>query len=152
MRALIQRVSRASLTVKNSDKKEFIERGLVVLVGISRNDNENDIKWIADKTINLRIFPDQNDKMNLSLMDISGDILVVSQFTLYGDCRKGRRPDFTQSAEPKSAEIFYNKFLDKLRNKAPDLKIKSGVFGAVMKIEILNDGPVTIILDSKVAK
>lgn len=152
MRALIQRVSQANLAVENSDKKESIQRGLVVLIGISRDDNENDIDWITEKTINLRIFPDQNNKMNLSLMDISGDMLVVSQFTLYGDCRKGRRPDFTQSAPPESAEILYNKFLDRLKNKAPQLNVKSGVFGAVMKIEILNDGPVTIMLDSKVTK
>ena len=152
MRALIQRVSQANLAVENSDKKESIQRGLVVLVGISRDDNENDIDWITEKTINLRIFPDQNNKMNFSLMDISGDMLIVSQFTLYGDCRKGRRPDFTQSAPPESAEILYNKFLDRLKNKAPQLDVKSGVFGAVMKIEILNDGPVTIMLDSKVTK
>ena len=152
MRVLIQRVSRASLTIENSDKRESIERGLVVLVGISKDDNENDIDWITEKTINLRIFPDKENKMNLSLMDISGDMLVVSQFTLYGDCRKGRRPDFTQSAQPESAEILYKKFLDRLKNKAPHLEVRSGVFGAVMKIEILNDGPVTIMLDSKITK
>ncbi len=152
MRALIQRVSRAGLAIENSDKRESIKKGLVILIGIARDDNENDIDWITDKVINLRIFPDQSNKMNLSLIDISGDMLVVSQFTLYGDCRKGRRPDFTQSAQPESAEILYNKLLDVFRNKAPNLNIRSGVFGAFMKIEILNDGPVTIMLDSKVGK
>jgi len=155
LRAIVQRVSEASVGVKeNESLKEInkIGKGLVVFIGVGKEDKEEDAEYLAEKISHLRIFPDENDRMNLSILDVKGEILAISQFTLYGDCRKGRRPDFTQSAQPESAEILYKKFLDRLKNKAPHLEVRSGVFGAIMKIEILNDGPVTIMLDSKVTK
>ena len=149
MRALIQRVNRASVTVSTTGEKKHIEKGLVVLLGISKDDREKDIHWIVEKIVHLRIFPDEYQKMNLSLIDIQGEVLVVSQFTLYGDCRKGRRPDFTRACPPGEAEKIYHAFLDVLQERIPRLSIQSGVFGAMMEVEIINDGPVTLMVDSK---
>lgn len=145
MRAVIQRVNNASVTVDGTTVGE-IGKGLLVFLGIGDGDTENDLKYIAEKTAGLRIFSDEDDKMNLSVKDIGGEILAVSQFTLYGDCRKGRRPNFTSSMEPVGAERMYEKFIAMIR----DMKIKTecGVFGADMQVSISNDGPVTIILDS----
>ncbi len=145
MRAVIQRVQRASVSVDGRIIGE-IGHGLLVFLGIGENDTESDMKYIADKTIGLRIFSDHDDKMNLALTDVDGELLVVSQFTLYGDCRKGRRPNFTQSMKPPAAEDMYESFIIYLRDNG--MKVSCGSFGADMKVEIINDGPVTILLDS----
>lgn len=145
MRAVVQRVSNASVTVDGKIIGE-ISHGLLVFLGVGEGDTEKDMQYIADKVIGLRIFSDNDDKMNLSVGDIEGEILVVSQFTLYGDCRKGRRPNFTSSMEPKGAEEMYEKFVGYLANQG--IKTEHGEFGADMKVSLLNDGPVTILLDS----
>lgn len=145
MKIVLQRVSRACVSVDN-EKIGSIGRGIVLLVGIKDSDTEKDIEFLSDKCIHLRIFPDENDKMNLSIKDIKGEILVVSQFTLYGDCRKGRRPSFSNAALPQKAEELYNKFVIKLKESG--LKVETGKFQAKMLVEINNDGPVTFILES----
>lgn len=145
MRAVIQRVLNASVAVDGEIKGE-IKKGMLVLLGVGKDDNEDDLKYIADKTINLRIFSDEDDKMNLSIKDVGGSILAISQFTLYGDCRKGRRPNFTSSMEPVQAEKMYNDFIAYLKNEG--INTQCGQFGADMKVSLVNDGPVTVILDS----
>ena len=151
MRAIVQRVSEAGVSVKNDKEslKEInkIRKGLVVFLGVGREDGEEDAEYLAEKISNLRIFPDQNDRMNLSVLDVGGEVLVISQFTLYGDCRKGRRPDFTSAAPPEVAKGLYEKFIEKV--KARGIEVKSGEFQARMLIDIHNDGPVTILLESK---
>lgn len=146
MRAVIQRVTSSSVSVDGKMVGE-IGLGFNVLVGISKEDTLEDLKYIKDKIINLRVFQDENDKMNLSLLDIKGEILVISQFTLYGDCRKGRRPNFMEAQGGQEAIKLYKEFLELL--KTSDLKVEAGEFGADMKVQINNDGPVTILLDSK---
>ncbi len=146
MRAVVQRVSSSSVCV-NGDIIGEIGVGFNVLIGISKDDTLEDLKYIKDKIINLRVFHDENDKMNLSLLDIEGEILVISQFTLYGDCRKGRRPNFMEAQGGEEAKKLYEEFLDLL--KTSNLKVECGEFGADMKVKINNDGPVTILLDSK---
>jgi len=146
MRSVIQRVNSASVTV---DERIIgkIEKGLLVLLGVCDDDTDADMKWLADKISGLRIFTDENDKMNLSLEDVSGGILVVSQFTLYGDCRKGRRPNFTSAGKPDFAEKMYDEFVKYLKTKVD--VVETGSFGADMKVSLENDGPVTLIIDSK---
>lgn len=144
MKCVVQRVSRAGVSFTN--KYFSIGRGLVVLLGIGREDREEDSKFLAEKIVNLRIFPDEHDKFNFSCLDIKGEILVVSQFTLQGDCRKGRRPDFTAAASPEIAENFYNIFIEKIRKTG--LKVVSGQFRSSMQVDIHNDGPVTLIVES----
>ncbi|MBE6072567.1 MAG: D-tyrosyl-tRNA(Tyr) deacylase [Clostridium butyricum] len=146
MRAVVQRVTSSSVSVENKVIGK-INQGFNVLLGISQDDTNEDLQYIADKIINLRVFQDENDKMNLSLLDVNGEILVISQFTLYGDCRKGRRPNFMQAKGGDEARILYEEFLKIL--KSSGLKVETGEFGADMKVEINNDGPVTILLDSK---
>ncbi|MBW6409943.1 D-aminoacyl-tRNA deacylase [Clostridium weizhouense] len=146
MRAIVQRVTSSSVKV-DGDIIGSIGRGLNVLIGISKDDNIEDLKYIKDKIINLRIFEDENEKMNLSLLDIKGEILLISQFTLYGDCRKGRRPNFMQAKSGEEAEKLYEDFIELL--KEANVSVSTGKFGADMKVEINNDGPVTIILDSE---
>jgi len=146
MRAVIQRVKEAKVFVGEKVVGE-IGQGMVILLGIGKDDQEEDAKYLADKVSTLRIFEDEKNKANLSLLDVTGEALVVSQFTLYGDTKKGRRPSFTQAAEPKKAEELYEKFINFL--KEYNLKVASGIFGAKMLVEIQNDGPVTLILDSK---
>lgn len=146
MRAVVQRVSQASVTVDGSMTGE-IGKGLLVLLGVGKQDTDADLQYLFEKILHLRIFEDENQKMNLSLADIKGDILIVSQFTLYGDCRKGRRPSFDGSCEPRQAEEFYESLIQKFRETG--LKTQTGLFGADMKVQLLNDGPVTILLDSE---
>jgi len=145
MRALIQRVKRGG--VKTAAKTETIGAGLVVFLGVGKDDNESDARLLAEKTANLRIFSNAEGKFDLSLLDIKGEALVVSQFTLYGDASKGRRPDFTKAAKPEEANRLYNYFTKALN--AQGVPVKTGVFGADMEVEIINDGPVTIWLDSE---
>lgn len=146
MRAVVQRVTSSSVSVDGVIVGK-IDKGFNVLIGISKDDTIEDLKYIKDKIINLRVFHDENDKMNLSLLDIKGDILAISQFTLYGDCRKGRRPNFMEAKGGEEAKALYEEFIDLL--KTSNLKVETGEFGAEMKVEINNDGPVTILLDSK---
>lgn len=146
MRALIQRVSHASVTVEGERVGE-IEKGLLVLLGVGPQDTEKQADFLAEKCANLRIFTDENDKMNLSLLDIGGEMLVVSQFTLYADCRKGRRPSFVGAASPAEADRLYEYFQQKAREIGVS-KVGHGKFGASMQVELLNNGPVTIMLDT----
>ena len=146
MRAVVQRVTEASVSVDGAEKGR-IGRGFMVLVGVSSDDNEADAEYLADKVAKLRVFEDSEGKMNLSLLDVGGEVLAVSQFTLYGDARKGNRPGFTSAAPPDKAEALYRKFVDVLKTRS--LKVEEGVFRAHMKVYLVNDGPVTIILDSK---
>ena len=145
MRAVVQRVTYSSVEVDGVIVGE-INKGFNVLLGISKEDTEEDMKYIKDKIINLRIFSDENDKMNLSLLDIQGELLLISQFTLYGDARKGRRPNFMNALGGEEAKNFYDKFVEMM--KETGLKVETGIFGADMKVDIKNDGPVTILLDS----
>ena len=146
MRALIQRVKYASVAVEGQTIGK-IEQGLLVLLGVGPQDTEKEADFLADKCANLRIFVDENDKMNLSLLDIGGEMLVVSQFTLYADCIKGRRPSFSGAAAPAQADALYEYFQQKAKD-AGVKKVEHGSFGADMKVELLNDGPVTIMLDT----
>ena len=146
MRTVVQRVKRASVKVDNRIVSE-IERGLLVLLGVAEDDTEGDIEHMVNKTANLRIFEDEAGKMNLSLLEVGGEALVVSQFTLYGDCRKGRRPSFIQAARPEKADKFYQAFIEALSGLGID--VKAGIFQAFMDVELVNDGPVTILMDSK---
>lgn len=145
MRAVVQRVDKAKVTVDGKIVGE-ISRGLMVLVGVVEGDTEKDVQYLADKVTGLRIFEDEAEKMNLSVKDIGGEILSVSQFTLYGDCRKGKRPSFDKAAKPETAIVLYEKFNELCRQQ--NIKVETGVFGAHMLVELSNNGPVTILLDS----
>tara|TARA_Y100000994_G_scaffold41703_3_gene32595 strand:+ start:9852 stop:10298 length:447 start_codon:yes stop_codon:yes gene_type:complete len=145
MKALIQRVNQASVNINQSEYSK-ISKGLLILVGIHKNDSVDDIKFIIDKSINLRIFSDENDKFNYSALDIRSELLIVSQFTLHADTSKGRRPSFFDSALPENAEKLYDQVIDEYNKTG--LEIKTGEFGAKMEINLINDGPVTIMLDS----
>lgn len=144
MRLLIQRVSGASVSV-DGDTVGRIEQGFLVLAGFKKGDTEAGISKLADKCVNLRVFEDEQGKMNHSLLDIKGGLLVISQFTLYADCRKGRRPGFDRSMPPEEAERFYNLLLDELMKSG--LVVEKGIFGAKMQIDLINEGPVTIMLN-----
>ena len=146
MRAVVQRVTNADVKIDGSVNGK-IDDGLLVLLGVGNGDTEEDMKYIADKIIKLRIFSDENDKMNLSLEDVGGSMLVISQFTLYGDCSHGRRPYFGNAMEPVSANEMYEKFVAYIREQG--IHTETGEFGADMKVSLTNDGPVTIILESK---
>ncbi len=146
MRAVIQRVKHSSVTVDGKILGE-IGNGLLVLLGVTHTDTEKEVNWMASKVKDLRIFEDAEGKMNLGLEDIKGELLVISQFTLYGNCIKGRRPGFTEAARPDLAEPLYKKFLEKC--KSFGIKTECGEFGADMKVELLNDAPVTMIIDTK---
>ncbi len=147
MRAVVQRVKSASVRVGDKVVGQ-IGKGILLLLGIGKDDSDKDLKWVADKVVNLRIFEDDDGKMNLSLLDIKGDLLVVSQFTLYGDARKGRRPSFTDAASPDKGEDMYKKFVDYIKSRY-NLRTKTGEFGAKMDVHLVNWGPVTILIDSK---
>lgn len=146
MRAVVQRVHRASVTV-DGKLVGCIDRGLLVYLGVGKNDTEKDVDWMCEKIANLRIFEDENGKMNLSLLQVDGELLVISQFTLYGDCRRGRRPSFDEAAPAELGEKLYELFIEKMRQQLR--KVEKGVFGAHMEVESINDGPVTILLDSE---
>lgn len=148
MRALIQRVTRAKVTLpdENGRTAGAIERGFLVLLGVGQNDSEEDIRWLTRKIAGLRLFDDAEGKMNLDLAQVGGRALVVSQFTLYADCRRGNRPGFTEAAEPEAAKKTYALFAAEL--KARGVEVETGVFQANMAVELVNDGPVTIWLDS----
>ena len=144
MRALVQRVSEASVTVENEIVGK-IGKGFVVLFGITHTDTKKEADFIADKVANLRVFKDHNDKMNLSLKDVDGELLVISQFTLYGDCQKGRRPSFVEAARPDHAVPLYEYFVEELRKTG--IKVETGIFGASMEVDIQNSGPVTLMIE-----
>lgn len=146
MRAVVQRVSNAKVVVENSIVGE-INKGLLVLLGVGNDDLEKDILYLKEKILGLRIFEDGNEKMNLSLLDIKGELLIVSQFTLYGDVRKGRRPNFMNAASPDKAEKMYLDLVKACREEG--IKVETGRFGEHMDVELINDGPVTIMIDSK---
>lgn len=146
MRVVVQRSKHASVTVDGKTIGE-ITKGFVLLVGITHGDTMEDAKYVADKIVNLRVFEDHEGKMNLSLLQVEGEILSISQFTLYGDCRKGRRPNFMEAAHPDHARVIYNEFNQLLRNQG--VKVETGQFGAMMDVELINDGPVTLIIESK---
>ena len=148
MRAVVQRVASSRVTVDERVTGE-VKKGLLVLLGVTHDDTSKDVDYMVDKVTNLRIFEDENDKMNLSLKDIGGEVMAVSQFTLYGDARKGRRPSFSDAARPDVANPLYEEFVEKLR--AQGITVGPGVFGAHMMVELTNDGPVTILLESKKA-
>ena len=148
MRAVIQRVEQASVTV-DGQVVGSISKGMVVLLGIERDDDISDLELLRKKVLNLRIFDDCNGRMNLSIQDITGEILLISQFTLYGDCRKGNRPSFSKAAPPDQARDLYQKALASLRSS--ELRIEAGEFQAMMKVSLVNDGPVTLLLDSRKA-
>lgn len=147
MRVVLQRVSSASVTVEDKIVAE-IQKGLVVLVGIEDADNQEDIDWLVTKITQLRVFGDENGVMNLSVEEVKGDVLVVSQFTLHAATKKGNRPSYIKAARPEVAIPLYEKFVSTLENKLGK-KVPTGIFGADMKVALLNDGPVTIIMDSK---
>jgi D-tyrosyl-tRNA(Tyr) deacylase len=147
MRAVIQRVTKASVTIRNTVRSE-IRGGLLVLVGIEESDNDSDIEWLSNKIVQLRIFNDSNEIMNLSVLDTGGDLLAVSQFTLHAKTRKGNRPSYIRAAPPEVAIPIYNKFVDRL-SQLLGKAVLTGEFGAMMEIELVNDGPVTIIIDTK---
>lgn len=146
MRIVVQRSKSAKVTVDGRISGQ-ITKGLVLLVGVTHDDTPDDAAYLAEKIANLRIFEDENQKMNRSLLDIGGEILSVSQFTLYGDCRNGRRPSFIGAARPEYAITIYEAFNSLLREKG--IKVETGVFGAMMDVELINDGPVTLIVESK---
>lgn len=147
MRVVLQRVTTASVTVENKVVAK-INKGLLVLLGITINDTQEDINWLVKKIINLRIFSDADQKMNYSIKDVSGDIIVVSQFTLFASAKKGNSPSFTKSARPEIAIPLYQSFIKTLQNSFPK-KIQTGKFGSDMQVTLVNDGPVTVIIDSK---
>lgn len=149
MRIVIQRAKKAKVVV-DGNVTGAIDHGLMILVGITHNDSEEEIQYVADKLVNMRIFEDGEGKMNLSLLDVKGEILSVSQFTLYSDTKKGRRPSYIDAARPEVAVRLYDRLNEVLRSK--DVKVETGVFGAMMDVQFTNDGPVTIILDTEVNK
>ena len=145
MRAIIQRVKSASVTVEGTVVSE-IQVGLLVFLGVAQEDTSADVDYMASKIANLRIFEDDEGRMNLSVLDVGGEALVVSQFTLYGDCRKGRRPSFIHAARPEKADPLYQAFMDEISRLG--VPVKAGIFQAMMDVELINDGPVTMMLDS----
>lgn len=146
MRAVVQRVKEASVAIDRLEKCS-IKTGLLVFLGIGADDDEKDIEYICSKVTGLRVFEDEEDKMNLSVSAVNGSILLVSQFTLHGDCRKGKRPSFSEAMDPATAKILYDKTVERMKKE--EIPVETGEFQAMMEIALINDGPVTILLDSK---
>ncbi len=146
MRVVVQRVTQASVSIDGTVAGS-IGQGLAVLIGVANGDTEQDAAWLADKVVNLRLFADERGRMNRSVLEVSGELLVISQFTLYGDCRKGRRPDFSEAAAPEPARKLYDCFIQELRNRT-NARVTTGVFQAEMEVALTNHGPVTLICDS----
>jgi D-tyrosyl-tRNA(Tyr) deacylase len=147
MKAVIQRVTQASVTIESNIVAE-IQKGLLILIGIEEADNQEDIQWLVSKIANLRIFGDENEVMNLSVKDVAGDVIIVSQFTLHASTKKGNRPSYIKAARPETAIPIYEKFIAQMEVEIGK-KVQTGQFGADMKVALLNDGPVTIIIDTK---
>jgi D-tyrosyl-tRNA(Tyr) deacylase len=146
--AVLQRVSAGNVIIAKENYKAEIGKGLVILLGVKTGDTIEDCRFVADKCSNLRIFQDENDKMNLSIKDVSGEILVISQFTLYGETAKGNRPGFTKAARPEEAIPLYEYFISRVKENIGADKVKTGIFGAMMSVKIFNDGPVTVMVES----
>ncbi len=149
MKAVVQRVSEGGVDIKSENYSASIGKGMVILLGIKVGDKAGDITFVADKCCGLRIFEDDYGKMNLSIKDIDGEALIISQFTLYGDPGKGNRPSFIEAAKPEDAIPLYEKFVARVKENLGESKVKTGIFGAMMSVKIINDGPVTIIVESK---
>ena len=149
MRALVQRVTEGHVFVKENSFLQKINKGMVILLGVSEDDAEKEVLFVSEKCANLRIFEDENQKMNLSVKDVNGEVLIISQFTLYGDAKKGNRPSYSKAAKPELADKLYKLFIDEMKRHIGDSKIKQGVFGAMMEVKIINDGPVTLLVESK---
>ena len=147
MKAVIQRVSQSSVTI-DGEIVASIQKGLLILVGIEETDTKEDIEWLSSKIVNLRIFGDENDIMNLSVKDVKGEVIIVSQFTLHASTKKGNRPSYIKAAKPEIAIAIYNQFVHQFE-KELEKKVQTGQFGADMKVSLLNDGPVTILIDTK---
>ena len=149
MRALVQRVTEGGVDIPAENYSKNIGKGMVILLGVKEEDTLADVEFVADKCCNLRIFEDQKGKMNISLKDINGEALVISQFTLYGNARKGNRPGFDEAAKPEKANELYEKFVERVKLNLGEEKVKTGIFAAMMQVKIMNDGPVTILVESK---
>lgn len=147
MKAVVQKVSKASVKVEGKISGE-IEQGILVLLGIKNDDNDRIVEWMSNKLVNLRIFPDEDGKLNLSVKDVGGKILIVSNFTLYGELKKGFRPSYINAAKPEISEPIYSAMISATKEKG--VEVQTGVFGAMMDVEIINDGPVTVILEKEV--
>jgi len=149
LRALVQRVSSGAVNIPHKKYLQEIGKGMVILLGVSEDDNAAEVKYVAEKCANLRIFNDSNNKMNLSVKDINGEVLIISQFTLYGDTKKGNRPSYNKAAKPQKARDLYNMFVKLIKSHLGEEKVKEGIFAAMMKVKIINDGPVTVLVESK---
>ncbi len=150
MRALVQRVKEGGVIIPSENYEKKIGHGIVLLLGVKEGDTIEDVNFVADKCCNLRIFNDENDKMNLSIKDVNGEMLIISQFTLYGNAQKGNRPSYSESANPELANQLYEKFNERVRNNIGLERVKTGIFAAMMDVKIINDGPVTIMVESKI--
>jgi len=149
MKAVVQRVKSASVTISEQNYYQEIGKGLLVLLGIKTGDTEDDVLFVADKCCNLRIFEDAEDKMNRSIKEVDGEMMIISQFTLYGETAKGNRPSFIDAAKPDEAILLYEKFVSRVKSNLSDDKVKVGIFGAMMDIQLVNYGPVTVLVESK---
>jgi D-tyrosyl-tRNA(Tyr) deacylase len=149
MKAVVQRVQSASVTISEQNYYQEIGKGLLVLLGIKTGDTEDDVLFVADKCCNLRIFEDAEDKMNRSIKEVDGEMMIISQFTLYGETAKGNRPSFIDAAKPEEAIPLYEKFVSRVKSNLSDDKVKVGIFGAMMDIQLVNYGPVTVLVESK---
>jgi len=149
MKAVVQRVQSASVTISEQNYYQEIGKGLLVLLGIKTGDTEDDVLFVADKCCNLRIFEDAEDKMNRSIKEVDGEMMIISQFTLYGETAKGNRPSFIDAAKPEEAIPLYEKFVSRVKSNLGDDKVKVGIFGAMMDIQLVNYGPVTVLVESK---
>lgn len=149
MRAVVQRVSHASVEIPSDDYSTSIERGLLILLGIKTGDQIKDVNFVADKCSKLRIFEDDENNLNLSVQDIDGEVLIVSQFTLYGETAKGNRPSFIEAAKPNEAIPLYEDFIKRMKQNLGESNVKTGIFGAMMDVHLVNSGPVTVIVESK---